>query len=187
MTTTHFVENAKSYIASRVWRLSIGLLRKRSINYSKCPDFFFPPPTLNLKKLFSGTIEGLNRIYQIDSGVERRKVKCLDLITLPGFKPQLFSLGSIDEDFMNHSFPTGTLAVYNGQTEDYVTIFNSLDNCQKLPIVFNKTGTTQPIHLQLAITPNISLTALRLQLQKYGLDLIHKEKVIKILVINVGH
>ncbi len=186
MTFTHYVENAKRFIASEIWWLSKGLLKKRSINYSKCPFLFFPP-TLNLKKLFSGTIEDLNSIYHIDSRVERTKAECLDLVTLPGFKPQPFSSGSIDEDFRNHSFPAGTLAVYNGQTDDYVKIFNSLDNCRKLPIVFNKTGITQPLHLQLTITPNISLTALRMQLQKYGMTLIRKEKIIKILVINVGH
>ncbi len=145
MTATHFVENAKRYISSGSLWLCEGLLKKRSINYSACPYFFFPPLTLNLKKLFSGTIEGLNRIYHIDSRIERRKVKCLDLVRLPGFKPQPCSSGYIDEDFMNCSLPVGTLAVYNGKIDDYVTIFNSLDNCQKLPIVFNKTGICQPI------------------------------------------
>lgn len=131
------------------------------------------PPIYKKYEAYKIMIQDLDRIFQVDSSIQQKKVKYLVIvrtISKEKFSSSKKQVTAVED---------GTQVTYR-DIKYFVTYLNSLKN---LPIIVNESNYTGNIRITIPPSKSISLVSLRHILKMYNLDLVERYSKIDLLVL----
>lgn len=142
---------------------------------------------VNIYKLM---IQDLNRYFSLNASIQQRKVKCLVLIRT-STKDKLKTRGGIEKDsfypVQKRDMPPGTIRyLTNKSFIVFVDRLKAMSEYGFHQLFIDSTGYSGNIDIQMdgSILDGKDLSGLKKALNKYDLDLVERDSVLDVLVLN---